>query len=103
MTSILIIVAPVFIILSIIIQLKLSERSSYLLIVLMGALTPILVDFYYCSMAGEQCKTDAFLTIGFIFLASYIITLCSVIYAVMPDRFKRLDSLSCSQETKLNV
>jgi len=100
MAIVLIIGIPVFIILSIIIQLKLRGLFSYLIILAMGGLAPFIVDFIYCSVLDNECKPDALSALGIIFHSFYIIIICSVIYVNMPNRFKRLVPLSSDKSFK---
>jgi hypothetical protein len=89
MTTVLVIGLPVLIILSIVMSLKLKIWLSFLLIVVLGVVSPFIVDFFYCSILNNECKPDALEAVGFFFLAIYVIVICSVIYGLILNKVKQ--------------
>ncbi|AGP84383.1 hypothetical protein I607_02865 [Alteromonas mediterranea U4] len=79
---------PVIVILLIVISLKLNALFSYLTIVGLGIASSFTVEYVFCSVLKTQCEPDPLNSIGLLFHSLLIIVICSVIYALMPRRFK---------------
>ena len=81
---------PVIVILLFVTMLKLKPLSSYMAIVGLGGLSSFIVDFIFCSVLKTQCEPDALNAVGLFFHSLYVIVICSVIYAIMPRKFKQI-------------
>ncbi len=80
---------PVIVILLIVARLKLKPLTSYMTIVGLGILSSFIVEFVFCSVLKTQCEPDALNVVGIFFHSFYVIAICSIIYAVMPRKFKQ--------------
>lgn len=89
MQTLLIMGVPVIVILLVIVTLKLRELLSYLTIVGLGVISTLTVEFLFCSVLKTQCEPDPLNSVGLIIHSFIVITICSVIYAIMPNRFKK--------------
>ena len=88
MQTLLIMGVPVIVILLVIVPLKLRELFSYFAIVGLAVMSTFTVEFIFCSVLKTQCEPDALNSVGLIIHSFIVITICSVIYAIMPSRFK---------------
>lgn len=89
MQSELIIGISVIVILLLVIMLRLKPLSSYMAIVGLGVLSSFIVDFMFCSVLQTQCEPDPLNAVGLFFNSLYVIVICSVIFALLPRRFKK--------------
>jgi hypothetical protein len=90
MQTLLIMGVPVIVILLVIVTLKLRELFSYLAIVGLAVMSTFTVEFLFCSVLKTQCEPDPLNSVGLIIHSFIVITICSVIYAIMPSRFKKI-------------
>lgn len=88
MQTVFVVGLPVIIVLAIVITVKLNELLSYLLIAALGIGSSFIVEWIFCSVLNTQCEADPLNVLGVFFHAFYAVSLCSVIYAVMPAKLK---------------
>lgn len=79
----------VIVILLLVTMLRLKPLSSYMAIVGLGVLSSFIVEFMFCSVFQTQCEPDPLNAVGLFFYSLQVIVICSVIFALLPRRFKK--------------
>lgn len=82
---------PTLIILGLVTTIKLNSMFSYLAIFLLGIISTYVVDYTYCNILEFECKPDPLNALGEIIHSVMVIVISSIIYALLPKKYKKRD------------